>query len=161
MPSTTTPADISAASGALIAAEAKTWKGTPYALVGASSAKGTGGDCSGTTYKIYRTAGFSYEYQPAGIFASYAAGSEHFRELGADEAKQDGDILSWPNHMAIYSTFANDSENATTPRTNRQGQPWTQKNNMWTASHPSGPAYGPAELRFWRTDAPRVFRYVK
>jgi hypothetical protein len=153
--------DISAVEGSAIVAEAKTWKDTPYALKGPSSDKGTGGDCSGTTFKIYSTAKCPYTYQIAASFEDYALESGLFRELSDDEKNQEGDILSWPNHMAIYSSFASDPENATKERTNASGTKWTQRNNMWTASHPGGAAYGPAEMRFWRPDEPRVFRYQK
>src|SRR5450432_3554678 len=104
--------DISAADGQLITAEAVLWKGTPYALIGPASEKGTGADCSGSTQKIYANAGFQYVYQMASALAGYAASSGLFRELGASEAWQDGDILSWTNHMAIYCTFTKDPGNA-------------------------------------------------
>jgi hypothetical protein len=82
------------------------------------------------------------------VFPDYALKSGLFRELGSGEDKQDGDILSWSNHMAIYCTFAADTENATTPRVNKNGSKWTQNNDMWTASHPDGPTYAPAEMRW-------------
>ena len=103
-----------------------------------------------------------YTYQAAHAFPVYALKSGLFRELGAGDQRQEGDIMSWPNHMAIYSSFVSDSENATTRRVNlNSGQKWTQKNDMWTASKPGGLPYGPAELRYWRSDAPRWFRYLK
>jgi hypothetical protein len=153
--------DLSPADGQALTAEAATWEGTPYSLLGAGSVKGVGGDCSGSTWLIYKAAGFPYEYQQAAGFAAYALRTGLFRELAGGDARQDGDILSWPNHMAIVSTFVADPAHATTARTNRAGHPWTQKNDMWTASHPGGPAYACAELRFWRNDPPRVFRYQK
>lgn len=153
--------DISVADGFRITKAAAAWKGTQYSLVGAHSVRGVGGDCSGSTWLIYAAAGFPYEYQATGTFLAYVRKTGRFRELGANERRQDGDILYWPNHMAIYSTFAMDQADATTPRINKQHHAWTQKNDMWTASHPGGQVYGPAELRFWRPDAPRVFRYVK
>jgi cell wall-associated NlpC family hydrolase len=153
--------DISADAGKRIVTEAASWKGTPYLLNGPQAAKGVGGDCSGTTQQIYQAADCPYSYQTAHNFAAYAASSGLFRELGAGELKQEGDILYWSNHMAIYSSFALDPDDATTKRTNAKGQNWTQRNDMWTASHPDGPPYSPAEMRFWRPDAPRVFRYQK
>lgn len=154
--------DVSVADGGnRIVTEAAAWKGTPYQLNGAGAIKGVGGDCSGTTQRIYQGAHCPYAYQTANHFAVYALNSGLFRELGAGDQKQDGDILLWPNHMAIYSSFASDLKNATTERTTAQGKKWIQKNDMWTASHPNGPAYAPAEMRYWRPDAPRVFRYQK
>ena len=54
--------DISSEDGAKITKEARSWKGTPYKLVGASSTKGGNGgaDCSGSTWRICCAAGFEY-----------------------------------------------------------------------------------------------------
>ena len=154
--------DISIDDGRRIVTEAASWKGTPYVLNGALATKGVGGDCSGTTYKIYLAVQCTYNYQAAHGFPAYALQSGLFRELDAGEQRQDGDILSWPNHMAIYLSFASDPDDATTQRSNKAtGHQSTQKNDMWTASKPDGPAYGPAALCYWRPDAPRVFRYRK
>lgn len=154
--------DISISDGKRIVVEAASWKGTPYRLNGPGAIKGVGGDCSGTTYQIYQAVQCPYTYQAAHAFPVYALKSGLFRELGAGDQRQEGDIMSWPNHMAIYSSFVSDSENATTRRVNlNSGQKWTQKNDMWTASKPGGLPYGPAELRYWRSDAPRWFRYLK
>jgi len=153
--------DISIDDGRRIVSEAASWKGTPYRLNGPRAIKGVGGDCSGTTYKIYLAAQCPYTYQTAHGFPAYALKSGLFRELGAGEQRRDGDILSWPNHMAIFSSFALDPDNASRQRTNKYGQKWTQTNDMWTASMQGGPPYAPAELRFWRPDAPKLFRYLK
>jgi hypothetical protein len=151
--------DIAFADGQRITDEAANWEDTPYALLGPTSVKGTGGDCSGSTYLIYDAAGFHYEYQVAAAFQDYAITSGLFRLLGVGEKKQDGDILSWSNHMAIFATFQNDSAHATTPRVTKTGQKWTQNNDMWTASHLGGQGYAPAEMRWWRADPPKAFRY--
>lgn len=140
--------DISVADGYLITKAAATWKGTQYSLVGARSVQGVGGDCSGSTWRIYAAAGFRYDYQATATFPAYVRKTGRFRELDPSERRQDGDILYWPNHMALYSTFAMDKADATTSRVNRQHRVWKQHNNMWTASHPGGQVYGPAELRF-------------
>jgi hypothetical protein len=154
-------ADISSDDGAKIVAEAATWKGTAYSLLGKESSKGTGGDCSGSTYKIYGVAGFSYDYRNAASFPDYATKSGHFRKLDSSETKQEGDILWWPDHMAVFSSFASDDENATTPRVNRRGQPWTQTNDMWTATHDGGGPYGPAQMHWFKPGPPVVYRYQK
>lgn len=155
------PTDITADEGKLIVAEAATWKGTPYSLIGDHSVKGVGGDCSGSTNKIYIAAGFPYDYAMSSDFPAYAIKSGHFRKLDQNEVKQEGDLLSWSDHMAIYTSFAADRPNATTARTNPAGKPWTQINDMWTASKPKGPAYGPNVMRFFKTVPPTVYRYQK
>ncbi len=92
----------------------------------------------------------------------YAESSGHFRKLGVGDAKQDGDILSWSGHMAIYCTFAADRAHATTQRTSRStGKPWTQENDMWTASHTGGPAYAAGALKWWPTQPAAAYRYQK
>ena len=153
--------DVPTTGGQLIVAEAATWKGTPYSLSGEGSIKGRGGDCSGTTYKIYSLAQCPYVYQQAANFPAYAIQSGLFRKLDAVEPKQEGDILSWPDHMAIYSSFLLDPANATTPRTNNNGRPWTQNNDMWTATHRGGGPYCPNQMRWFKPSPPTVFRYQK
>ena len=77
--------DIAIDDAKAIVAEAASWLGTPYALVGEQSVKGTGGDCSGSTQKIYNKAGCSYSYRRAADFAEYARHSGLFRELAVGE----------------------------------------------------------------------------
>jgi cell wall-associated NlpC family hydrolase len=96
--------DISADEGAKITAEARTWKDTPYKLVGAGSIKGSGGDCSGSSWRIYTAAGLPYEYRSTSTFIDYVNKTKRFRELRGNEAMQEGDLLFWPDHMAIYFT---------------------------------------------------------
>ena len=153
--------DITPEQGKAVVRAAAAWEGTPYALVGAVSVQGQGGDCSGSTWLIYRAAGLPYDYQATGTFPDYAARSHRFRELGPGEQRQEGDIFYWPGHMAIATAFADDPAHATTPRVNARGAKWTQVNDMWTATHPGGAAYGPGATRWFRSDAPRVFRYVQ
>ena len=156
-------ADITAAQGRLIVLEAMSWADTPYSLVGNGSIKGQGGDCSGSTWRIYTAAGFAYDYRSTGAFASYAATSGLFRKLRDNEARQDGDILLWSEHMAIFSTFTSPLEAPlrTTPRVNRNHRPWTQVNDMWTAHYTGGPAYGTgASQNFSATETPDVYRWT-
>lgn len=161
MPLPSITKDISAADGAKIVEEAKSWKGTPYKLVGSGSIKCDGGDCSGSSWRIYVAVGLTYDYQATGTFIKYVTTKKRFRELAADEAKQEGDLLHWSSHMAIYTSFALDKENATTARVNPAGKPWTQTNDMWTATHRDGPAYRPDKMSYFKPTAPRVFRYQK
>jgi hypothetical protein len=118
--------------------------------------KGVGGDC-GTTQKICAAAKCPCTYQTAYDFPTCALRSGVFCELGAGEQKQEGDILSWPNYIAIYWSFAGGLKNATTERTNKYGQKWTQRSNMCTASNNDGPPYSPVGMRYLRRDAPRLF----
>jgi hypothetical protein len=63
--------------------------------------------------------------------------------------------------MAIHAEFGGQDPHAKTERVSKNGNKWIQSNNMWTAFHENGPAYGTAELRWFRPDAPKVFRYQK
>ncbi len=151
--------DISAAQGTLITAEAATWSGTKYVSIGEASSKGVGGDCSGSTFRIYAAAGFPYDYRRTEDFPAYALKSGHFRELAAGDKPQDGDVLSWHGHMSIYSTFSTASEAASATTKDRRGA--AQFNDMWTAFHPGGPVYGPAKASYFRPDPPHIFRYQR
>lgn len=154
--------DISKLDGSKIIAVARLWKGTPYKAVGAASSKGVEGDCSGTTWRIYGEAGFPFDYQPTASFPSYVASTKRFREVGAGNAMQEGDVLFWPGHVAIYSSFSDDTDNGTTKRLAKDGKtPWTQVNDMWSATRPGGSDYGPNKMGFFRKEAPRVFRYQR
>ena len=108
--------------------------------------------------KIFQAVGLPYEYRMAADFPAYAIQSGLFRELKNGEARQDGDVLSWSHHMAIYSTFSTSAEasNATTQRTGSHGT-WTQVNDMWTAHHSGGDPYSPGASKYWGSP-PRVFR---
>ena len=155
--------DITPEQGRKITAEAMTWKDTPYSLVGDKSIKGQGGDCSGSTFLIYAKCELPYPYQDTSKFASYADTSGRFRKLDGKEARQDGDILLWDEHMAIYSTFkaALEAPLRTTARVNKAGKPWTQINDMWTAHHTDGPPYGTAASKYFEDgDIPDTYRYV-
>jgi len=154
--------DITPADGLKITQEAKRWKGTEYKKVGDQSDITKGGDCSGTTWRIYTNAGFPYEYRNTATFAAYAEKEQKFRELDAADPRQEGDILLWSDHMAIYCTFASDVENSFTDRVNPKTQKhWSQKNDMWTATKPGGLPYEPAKAEYFKPTAPRVFRYQK
>lgn len=157
-------ADISRQEGLKITDEAQGWKGTPYMKVGPASVKGSdgGGDCSGSTWKIYCKVALPYEYQPCATFADYSNKTGRFRELARGEARQEGDVLLWPDHMAIASDFTHDKDDATTPRVNASGAHWTQTNDMWTATKPGGHPYEPAKISYFKGGTmPRVFRYQK
>jgi hypothetical protein len=138
---------------------ARPWEGTPYSSVGASSKQGVGGDCSGSTNKIYIAAGFPYPYQSTAVFISYASKSNRFREIfpAREEVMQAGDILFWSGHMAIYAPFPDGDPRHDTGVMQR-GQP--ARNNMYTAFNAKrGVPYGPFPIQVFRRDAYRVFRY--
>lgn len=161
MPLPSVNRDISAADGAKIVEEAKGWKGTPYKLVGAGSIKNDGSDCSGSSWRIYTAVGFPYVFQASATFLGYVEEKKRFRQLATTDAKQEGDLLHWSDHMAIYTSFADDKDNAVTNRVNAAGQAWKQINDMWTATHPGGLAYRPDKMSYFKTSPPRVFRYQK
>ena len=122
--------DVTPEQGRAIVAAAAAWQSTPYSSIGPGSEQGKGGDCSGSTWRIYQVAGLPYPYQQTASFADYVARSHRFRELASGEARQEGDVLYWPNHMAIATRFAVDRDHATTDRVNGRGTKWVQTNDM-------------------------------
>ena len=155
--------DISIGDGKKIVKEAATWAGTPYKKNGAAASKGAdkGGDCSGTTYRIYAVAGFPFTYNATATFAKYAKTSGRFRIVDtATEEMQVGDLLLFAEHMAIYAAFANGDANSKTERTNKSGKgSWSQSNDIWTATNPKGDPYQASKMSYF--GVPRVYRYQK
>ena len=141
--------DITPEQGAAVVAEAQKWLGTAYSTVGAGSQIGSGGDCRGSTWRIYGAAGLPYTYQYTGSFPDYVASSGRFRELGPQEERQPGDMLFWTGHMALWAPGSDIDPKSRI------------RNDMWTASHPGGQPYGRAPSAIWFRDAPRVFRYQR
>ncbi len=157
--------DISNSDGQKITKAAAAWFGTPYSKIGAASKPGEkgGGDCSGSTAKIYEAAGFKYEYQATATFEKYVKTSGKFRELASGEPSQNGDILLWSDHMAIFSRFetSDEAKYKTTERINKKNHKWIQTNDMWTASRPDGPAYRPFAIKYFeKPTAPKRFRWI-
>jgi hypothetical protein len=134
---------------------AETWEGTPYALVGKNSIKGTQGDCSGSSYKIYEEAGFPYPYQTSATIVPFINATHRFRKLSGQgsEAPQAGDLIVWPGgHIAIYTPFKDGDPRAI----NKYGK----KNDMWSAHYPRGPAYGADRAQgFRRNETYEYYRY--
>ena len=151
---------LSETEGWKVVAAAAGWEGTPYQLVGSASVKGVGGDCSGTTCHIYKEAGFPYPYQTSANFANFANKTHRFREIniGGGETMQAGDVLLWPGHMAIYAPFPAGHTKHDSGRCDRKGQ--SIANNMYTAFNSrTGAPYAPYDIKTFRGDAYKVFRY--
>lgn len=154
--------DITPEEGRTITQEAAKWEGTPYDEVGAGSQQGVSADCSGSTYRIYTAAHFPYDYRNTATFKDYVTQSGLFRKLASTEQPQDGDLLLWSSHMAIYSTFTGDAAHATTARTSKSGHPFVQTNDAWSATHKGGNPYGPGKISYLRGGVmPDVYRYQK
>lgn len=166
---------IAAAEGLKITLMAKGWEGTPYApqrkdgklvpgsdkYTGGNPVKGKGADCSGSVWAIYKEAGFSYgSYFNSVAFVNLVATDTHFivawlKDLAGTEASfvqgkhyfkqvshpQAGDIGWWHNgksgHMVIYDKNAGLTE------------PNKQQGNVWSASNPTGRAFGPARIDWY------------
>lgn len=149
---------ISEQEGWKIVNAAGEWEGTPYLAVGANSVKGVKGDCSGTTNKIFVSAGFPYPYKQTATFIDYVESSHRFREIHQDrEPMQAGDVLFWRGHMAIYAPFPEGHPKRNTGVMHR-GK--AVPNNFYTAfNERTGAPYAPYNITTFRGDAYRVFRY--
>jgi hypothetical protein len=76
------------------------WWGVPYADTPDFSDWSKGADCSWTVWKIYQQAGLNYPYTSTGW--AWDHGMPYpFVEIAPGDF-QDGDILLFRNHMAIY-----------------------------------------------------------
>src|ERR1700756_2871500 len=103
--------DINADNGTRIGKEAVAWGDTPYApnlpfdkYKGPGAERGVEGDCSGSVWKIYDSAGFRYEYTQSSEFDRLAhTPYSPFRRLWGNEAPQPGDVILYPGHMSIYA----------------------------------------------------------
>jgi len=86
--------------------EASSWEGTKYKL--GEHGKGKQADCSWSTWGIFNNLApvdsFAYPYTQADAFPQAAAnGRIPFRKLAPGQAKQVGDVLHFPGHIAIYA----------------------------------------------------------
>ena len=103
--------------------------------------KDEGADCSGSTWKIYQEAGFSYApylhtagfKDLVGTDQNFIKGKHFFKEVSSP---QTGDVGWWKGHMAIY-----DKDAGTTPR--------GQVGHLWSASNPKGSGFGVARTDFY------------
>jgi len=128
---------IAGEEGQQIVDMAKSWEKTPYLFGGKSK---SGADCSGSTWAIYKEAGFPYKYLPSASFPN----SSNFQP-SLDNIPQVGDVGRWNGHMAIYDPNAPDG------------------NNVWTAHRTSGPPYGADQFeRYNKIYGPvQWYRYYK
>jgi len=149
---------ISEVEGWKIVNIAASWEGTPYQQVGVASVKGIVGDCSGSTNKIYIEAGFPYPYKRTANFLDYVQSSHRFREVElARDSMQAGDVLLWPGHMAIYAPFP---EGHPKRKTGVMHRGVAVANDFYTAfNERSGRPYGAFNIKTFRSDGFRVFRY--
>jgi cell wall-associated NlpC family hydrolase len=139
--------DITPREGARISDNAATWKDTPYAtagteLAGAAAMQGVGADCSGSTCKIYDQVGNVYSYRSSGQFAGAAATEGFpFRQLTTNESFQQGDVILFKGHMAIYA-----------------GQDGNGNSLMWTARG-AGRPYTQMPMKYWGSQPIGYYRY--
>jgi cell wall-associated NlpC family hydrolase len=158
---------LTMAEGMRIVAAAKMWAGTPYGkkggpYAGANPVKKKGADCSGSTWKIYQEAGFSYgDYTSAAGFKTIVGTDKHFvpgeHFFKQVSVPQTGDIGWWSGHMVIYDpSIAQDS----TLR-GLQQNPGTK--SVWSASsEKSTRNYGPAWSHWYSEGKPPIwYRYYK
>ncbi len=146
---------LTAEEGWRVVTAAKEWEGTPYSLIGAASKRGVGGDCSGTTHKIYGEAGFPYPYKMTSSFKEFAESTHQFSPVTG--APQAGDVLLWSGHMAIYAPFPDGDPRQDTGLMKKGVK---QKNDMYTAFNPrTGDSYAPYSSVVFRGDAYTVWRH--
>ncbi|HVP49691.1 MAG TPA: RHS repeat-associated core domain-containing protein, partial [Candidatus Bathyarchaeia archaeon] len=101
---------------------------------GRSSARGISGDCCGTTWGIYKEAGYEYEFKPANeeFTKSLREGGENHDKLqvAPGNIPQVGDIGYYNGHMCIYAGVDTD------------GKEW-----IWTTSSTKGKY---VKMELWR-----------
>jgi cell wall-associated NlpC family hydrolase len=112
--STANERDISARDKEKVLEAADDWLGTPYAprntlLAGGQAKKKEGGDCSGSTNRIFDEAGLGYKYTESTKFSEAVKnGKIPFRKVEADEIQPtDVVVFEGVGHMAIYAGNGN------------------------------------------------------
>jgi RHS repeat-associated protein len=134
-----------------VANAAAKWIGTPYVYGGSDRKKGA--DCSGSTWSIYKEAGFSYSSNKVDtktFVKTMTTTNPTPGKFFPVEKPQPGDIMFWPTHMAIY-----DSNAANTCSCKAQAG-----SDMFTANNPTRKLpYAPANSKFWFEAKPTYYRY--
>jgi cell wall-associated NlpC family hydrolase len=131
--------------GLEIGDEAATWERTPYAFVGAKSVKGVGGDCSGSTWLIYKAVGLNYEYVDANRFRLNAdSGIGPFRRV---YFPRPGDVVAFAGHVGVVKGMG------------------PHGLEMWTAfriyEDGKNVPYGSNVIKWWGKPVLGYYRYVK
>ena len=96
-----------------------------------------GGDCSGITWCVYLQAGLPYRYVRADLLPKSCS----FLRIPADQGPEPGDVGRILGHVVIYDPKAAPSM------------------DVWSASHPGGPAYGPGNQEWYRPGPEQWYRY--
>ena len=150
--------DVSATEGAAIVAQAALWKDTPYAdqphlqpagpyqqYNGNRAERGVGGDCSGSTWKIYEAAGLAYSYRASGAWASSVDSAQiPFRRLSAEESLQLGDVLRFSGHLAVFAG---------------EGKMWTARRSGYTNGEYFNRPFTHMAVQYWGNPVLARYRY--
>ncbi len=126
--------DLTPAQQAAVVSAAQDWAGSnvPYLYGGASK---SGADCSGSVSSIYDQAGINIGRLGSGQFAT----SGQFSPVPPGSPLQPGDVGVYPGHVDLYGGSTGPGD------------------NVWSAFHTGGPAFGPANSSWFGT--PTWYRY--
>lgn len=92
---------LTAEEGQKIVDKAREWIGVPYYEGGGPKSSREKADCSGSTWQIYKEAGFDYDYSSSSTFPK----NPSFKKV-TDNIPQQGDVGWWNGHMLIYDANA-------------------------------------------------------
>ncbi|TDR39706.1 RHS repeat-associated protein [Tahibacter aquaticus] len=98
---------LTPAEGQQVVDKAREWIGVPYYNGGGPKSSRDKADCSGSTWQIYKEAGFDYDYASSSSFPN----NPRFKKV-TDGIPQQGDVGWWDGHMLIYDANAATIEGA-------------------------------------------------